>query len=212
MAKNSSSRRRSLLGSKQIAQFEELAMNQKGLFAHICRAMGHRFDVSSTQQIKERCEVVAGKQITRLRLPVKILNLCAAAAPLIGLMGTIYGMIIVFEAVAGSQGAAKAAALAAGIRVKLFCTLFALCIAIPSLFLYFIYNHALSVIINNCEVLTDQFLQQVSLLKGDGRAASAPGVAVPSVPHVPTTHAPTASAGVMSIPATAGFAALAAKE
>jgi len=118
-----------LLDKGDLEQFEALAMKEKGMLASICRALTDRFTSSTPEDIKNRCEIAAGVQINRLRIPVKALNLAAGAAPLLGLLGTIVGMVIVFEAVAGETGAAKAQALASGIRVKLFCTAGALCVA-----------------------------------------------------------------------------------
>lgn len=188
---------RQLLASGNVQAFEELALRTRGLFAQICRAIAYQFGSSTIDDIKTRVEAVAGKHVNRLRLPVKVLNFCAGAAPLVGLMGTIYGMIIVFEAVAATTGASKAAALAAGIRVKLFCTLFALTVAIPSLFAYFVFNHVFSSIVGNCQVLAEQFLQIAAALK-NGKVVAAPA-AVP----VHAAPQPAAQALLGGVPAPA---------
>lgn len=162
------SKARRLLDGGQLEKFEDLSLKQKGLLPYVCRAMVDRFNSSSVEDIKERVQVAASGQINRLRLPVRLLNLIAAAAPLLGLLGTIVGMVIVFEAVASATGAQKAAALAAGIRVKLFATATALMVAIPALFLYFIFNARLSGIIADCEALTEEFFHQITKLKRTG--------------------------------------------
>lgn len=156
-----------------IKQFDELAAKEKGMLAHICRAMTYRLEHSTMDDIKHRVEVAAGKQIARLRIPVKTMNLIAVAAPLLGLLGTIVGMVIVFEAVAGTTGAAKASALASGIRVKLFCTAAAMIVAIPALFCYFIFNQKLSVIIAECEIVAERFLHLIAMRKRNGADKSA---------------------------------------
>ena len=153
------------LQAGDIARFEDLAMKERGLFAHVARAIADRWESSTLNDIKSRCEIAAGNQLNRLKIPIKALNLISAAAPLLGLLGTIIGMVLVFEAVASAGGANKAQALSSGIRVKLFSTAFALCVAIPSLFLYFIFNQKLSVIVAECEVLTEKLLHQVAILK-----------------------------------------------
>jgi len=186
---------RQLLASGNITAFEELALRTRGLFAQICRAIAYQFGSSTMDDIKTRVEAVAGKHVNRLRLPVKVLNFCAGASPLVGLMGTIYGMIIVFEAVAATTGASKAAALAAGIRVKLFCTLFALTVAIPSLFAYFLFNHVFSVIVSNCQVLAEQFLQIAAALK-NGKMMAAPATAATPLPAAAAPAPMTAQAAV----------------
>jgi biopolymer transport protein ExbB len=156
-----------------IPQFNTLAAKETGLMAAVCRAMTYRLEHSTMEDIQHRVEVAAGKQVARLRIPIKTLNLIAVAAPLLGLLGTIIGMVIVFEAVAGSTGAAKASALASGIRVKLFCTAGALMVAIPALFLYFIFNQKLSVIIADCEIIAERFLHLIALRKRNADPKSA---------------------------------------
>lgn len=157
----------------EMKQFEELANKEHGMMAHICRAMVYRLEHSTLEDIKHRVEVAASKQVSRLRIPVKAMNLIAVAAPLLGLLGTIIGMVIVFEAVAGSTGAAKASALASGIRVKLFSTASALIVAIPALFLYFIFNQKLSMLIADCEIVAERFLHLIALRKRGADTKSA---------------------------------------
>ena len=78
----------------------------------------------------------AGRLVAhRLEKYLTALATIASAAPLMGLLGTVVGMIEIF----GSQaptGAANPAALAHGISVALYNTAFGLIIAIPSLMFY----------------------------------------------------------------------------
>ena len=65
------------------------------------------------------------------------LGTIAAAAPLLGLFGTVVGMIEIFGSQApGSSGSSNPQLLAHGISVALYNTAFGLMIAIPSLMLY----------------------------------------------------------------------------
>nr|WP_297350861.1 MotA/TolQ/ExbB proton channel family protein [uncultured Caldimonas sp.] len=63
------------------------------------------------------------------------LGTIAAAAPLLGLLGTVIGMIEIFASQGGSTGA-NPQQLAHGISIALYNTAFALMIAIPSLMFY----------------------------------------------------------------------------
>jgi biopolymer transport protein ExbB len=65
------------------------------------------------------------------RLPV--LASIAALAPLLGLFGTVLGMIEVFQKLAALGGRADVALLSGGIWVALLTTAFGLLVAIPSL-------------------------------------------------------------------------------
>jgi biopolymer transport protein ExbB len=154
-----------------LGRFNELARSHTGLMPFICRHMTQDFDNTPMNDIRRQVEVATGAHIARMRIPVRALNLIAVAAPLLGLLGTIVGMVIVFEGVAGTSGAAKASILASGIRVKLFSTASALIVAIPALFLYFGFNQKLGVIINECDLVHERFLSLLARIKrqrGDG--------------------------------------------
>jgi biopolymer transport protein ExbB len=154
-----------LLDKGDIEGLEDLALKNGGLFPHICRALVERFDSSTEADIRTRVEIVAGAQVTRLRVPIKLLNFLAVCAPLVGLAGTIYGMMIVFEGIAGASEASRATLLAAGIRLKLLCTLFALMVAIPSLFCFYVFNSRLGAIVAECELLAERFMHKVMIIK-----------------------------------------------
>ncbi len=72
---------------------------------------------------------------TRIR-NMEILNILGAAGPMIGLFGTVYGMIMSFYSMAKSGGAPKPAELAGGISAALVSTFWGLIVAIPAVLAY----------------------------------------------------------------------------
>lgn len=73
------------------------------------------------------------REANRLYGNVRWLNLCAAVSPLIGLLGTVQGMIMAFYGTTQlAPGANKALELANGIYVALVTTFAGLCVAIPA--------------------------------------------------------------------------------
>ncbi len=64
------------------------------------------------------------------------LRLFAVVSPLLGLLGTIFGMVNVFQTIAAST-VPDAAMLAMGIREALLTTIMGLCVAIPALMFYY---------------------------------------------------------------------------
>lgn len=81
----------------------------------------------------------AGRQAVHgLERYLNTLGTIASAAPLLGLLGTVVGMIEIFGAQAPSTGAGTAnpQQLAHGISIALYNTAFGLIIAIPALMLY----------------------------------------------------------------------------
>jgi biopolymer transport protein ExbB len=163
---------RNLLEKSDIEGFRDLAMQEKGLFGHICRAMAVRFDISTVDDIKHRCDVEGSQQIRLLRVPLKALSMIAAIAPLLGLLGTVVGMVTCFESVAfEAASASKSQTLASGIRVALFTTAGGLTVAIPALVILFLSNLRLNSVVSKCETFSEQFIHQIAVIKRRESAA-----------------------------------------
>jgi biopolymer transport protein ExbB len=64
---------------------------------------------------------------------LRVLAAIAHLAPLVGLLGTVVGMVVAFAQIQELQGAAKPADLAGGIWEALLTTVFGLVVAIPSM-------------------------------------------------------------------------------
>ncbi len=85
--------------------------------------------------LRQTFELAGRTAAQQLERYLNALGTIAAAAPLLGLLGTVVGMIEIF----GSQaptGASNPAALAQGISIALYNTAFGLIIAIPALMFY----------------------------------------------------------------------------
>lgn len=72
---------------------------------------------------------------------VNYLNIFATLAPMIGLLGTVWGMIEAFDKLATTSGDAKE--LAGGIKVAMITTAGGLIVGIPSMFFYFFFRDKL---------------------------------------------------------------------
>ena len=88
------------------------------------------------------------EEAIKLHQKVGWLSLISNVAPMMGLLGTVSGMVVAFQTIATSGGAANPAELAAGISVALLTTLFGLIVAIPvtAVFAYMRNNLVRSVI------------------------------------------------------------------
>jgi biopolymer transport protein ExbB len=82
----------------------------------------------------------AEERAGRLFRKVELLNLLGNITPMLGLFGTVYGMMLVFSVISTTEGGASAAQLGGAIMVKLFCTFLGLLAAIPSLTAYSLYK------------------------------------------------------------------------
>ncbi len=96
--------------------------------------------------VKEAIEERGSREATVLEKNVGILNTIANLTPLLGLLGTVSGMIKTFNAIS-VQGIGNPAPLAGGIAEALITTAAGLCVAIPTLVCYrFIKDKAASLI------------------------------------------------------------------
>ena len=85
----------------------------------------------------------------KLMQRVNYLNLCGALAPMLGLMGTVTGMVDAFAGLATATGAEKSTMLALSISQALYTTAFGLLISVPAVLAYtFVKNHASRLILD----------------------------------------------------------------
>jgi biopolymer transport protein ExbB len=86
--------------------------------------------------MKESIEEAASRVIHELERYISTLGTIAAMAPLLGLLGTVLGMIDIFSSFMGSGMATNPAVLAGGISKALVTTASGLIVAIPALFFH----------------------------------------------------------------------------
>ena len=95
-------------------------------------------DVGSMEQIQSRFEEVRLSEVPRINLSIGVLSILVNAAPLMGLLGTVLGMLTTFQGIS-MGGAEKTTDLVAkGISEALITTQMGLFLAIPGYFL--VYN------------------------------------------------------------------------
>lgn len=82
-------------------------------------------------QLRETLAQQAQKALQPFEAPLKIIEVIAALAPLLGLLGTVLGMMEAFSAMATTEGRASASQLSGGIYQALTTTAAGLIIAIP---------------------------------------------------------------------------------
>lgn len=83
--------------------------------------------------VEKAMEDATEEQSAQLFRRVEYLSVIGNIAPMVGLLGTVIGMIVAFQEVASTQGSAGAGDLAAGIYQALVTTVGGLIVAIPSL-------------------------------------------------------------------------------
>jgi biopolymer transport protein ExbB len=97
----------------------------------IVRSGLENFDENNEKEIQNAIELKAMSVIPRLEKRTSYLSMIANVATLTGLLGTIWGLITSFQAVAHADASQKAALLSGGIAMALNTTAFGLIVAIP---------------------------------------------------------------------------------
>lgn len=111
----------------------------------------------------------------RLYANVRTLNLAAAISPLLGLLGTVWGMIEAFMATASMPlGANKAEHLAEGIYTALVTTFAGLAVAIPAAVLAHLFEGQIQARLRDVDQLLLSLLPQVERYEGKLRATQTP--------------------------------------
>jgi biopolymer transport protein ExbB len=87
-------------------------------------------------EYKAACEEAGEEGSARLYRKIDLLNLIGAIAPMLGLLGTVQGMIEAFNVIASSGGAAQPHELADSISKALVTTMMGLIVAIPAMVAY----------------------------------------------------------------------------
>ena len=91
---------------------------------------------------------------------MSLLGTVVNAAPQLGLLGTVTGMIAAFSALT-RNGTSTAKIVAGGISEALYTTAFGLIVAIPALVFYNYFNRQIDVIVAEMERAALQFLSRV---------------------------------------------------
>lgn len=106
--------------------------------------------------IQEAVASSAEMESEKVMQRVNYLNLCGQIAPMLGLMGTVVGMVFAFGTLATRTGAAKAQMLAENISVALWTTCVGLIISVPALIAFtLIKNYATRLILESEATVLD---------------------------------------------------------
>jgi biopolymer transport protein ExbB len=111
------------------------------------------------EEVADALQTRARHEIVRLERGLVVLEVIVGIAPLLGLVGTILGMMTAFGDV-GQAAQIDAAKLAHGISLILRATLLGLLIAIPSLVAWSYYNKKVEMLAVEMETLCDEFLRR----------------------------------------------------
>jgi biopolymer transport protein ExbB len=115
----------------------------------------------------EAMQIVGESETMRIEHLLSYLALIGNIAPMVGLLGTVQGMVASFGQIASSETTPKPSALAGGIEQALYTTLFGLFLAIPAITIYNILRNRVQRMISNAGTISEEMLEKFqSFVKG----------------------------------------------
>ncbi len=160
----------------------------------------HRDEVHVQEFLRE----AAAKELHVLKRKLRPFSISASLAPLLGLLGTIFGMITCFENATAVETAARADSLARGIYEALVTTAAGLCVAIPAMALYYYFYGRVDRIADLVEETATELLDHYYGAATVARAGKAPGGTPPHHPLRDGEGAPVHAAAASEGAAAAG--------
>jgi biopolymer transport protein ExbB len=139
-----------------------------GPFANIIRTSLENHALPR-EELKETLLDQGRQEVHQLERGLGVLETVAGIAPLLGLLGTVLGILKVFEVIS-VMGVGQATALAGGISEALITTIAGLFIGIPALVAYNYFAHRAEGLVLEIEKYSNRLLNKISALQaGPGR-------------------------------------------
>lgn len=158
---------RSLVRKGKITEAGELCRQTPGPVAHIVGSGLARYS-RSRSEIREAIEDAGVHEVPRLEKNLVVLATLAHVSPLLGLLGTVFGMIRAFMTIEEMQGLVNPSDLAGGIWEALLTTAFGLLVAIGA---YVAYNFLVARVGKMVLEMETSATEVVNLLTGEEAGA-----------------------------------------
>ena len=202
-------RRSRLMPEELMTQLGQLGSGQGGFDPREAFRVCQRFPCAAASVIKAMLVKIgrphselehavteaAEREAERAYSPVRWLTLCTSVTPLMGLLGTVWGMIVAFhETTQLAPGQDRAQQLAEGIYIALVTTLAGLMVAIPSAILAHFFETRIVAVFHEIDELLFNLLPLVERFEGRVRFSQKPGEERPSAAPIGEEPAGSAAA------------------
>ncbi len=131
-----------------------------GLLAGL-RKINPEDPAASKNDMENAIAEAVGREEAQVAFWINFLSLLTGVSPMIGLLGTVSGMIGAFQKI-GMGGMGKPELLAGNIGEALITTATGLCIAIPAMFAYFVFRNNLSRIVRDAEARYSEIVDSLT--------------------------------------------------
>jgi biopolymer transport protein ExbB len=123
------------------------------------------------QKMRELAVESLQEQALRFMRNIEWVNIIGNVSPMVGLLGTVLGIIKMFSAIAQAGGQPQPAQLAGGISIALVATLWGLMIAIPALTVHGVFQNRLELLAGEALAETEKLLVQMAGIYKEQKSA-----------------------------------------
>ena len=145
------------MASKEYQEAYEIAKNSDSVLGRILSVSLVKMS-DNVAAAEQAMNDAAEEEVMTLEHRLSYLGTIASVSPMVGLLGTVWGMVKAFSVIA--QSGVQAGKLADGIALALVTTQIGLLIAIPALVLFEIFKNRLARFILECSTQTENVLRQ----------------------------------------------------
>ena len=132
-----------MLTARQFTEAYQKVANDKSFLARVLAA-GVRKLPSGMAPAQRAMELANDDATMAMEHRTTYLATVGTLGPMIGLVGTVYGMIESFRVIATAGGSPQASQLAAGISTALFATLEGIALSIPAIYFYAVFRNRIA--------------------------------------------------------------------
>ena len=147
------------IGRGNYDKAESMCKEDGSFLAEVVDAgLGRRGAMFGFFEMQNAMQEVSERSISRFYRKLEYLSFIGAIAPLLGLLGTVTGMIRAFNKIALTEGAARPSDLAGGISEALVTTCMGLVVAIPTMFFVTFFRNRIDSYVAEAETVVDKLL------------------------------------------------------
>jgi biopolymer transport protein ExbB len=148
-----------MLNEKRFQDAYELAKNDDSFLGHVLAAGLAKLQDGYPQAVEAMQEVGEDENM-RLEQRLSYIALIATVSPMVGLLGTVHGMVVAFQTIARTNTQPKPSELAGGISMALITTLVGLLIAIPAIGLFGIFRNRLQRFVLEVGIFSERLMSR----------------------------------------------------
>lgn len=165
---------RELIGEKKYLEAIQFTGEDPSMIGYVLNS-GLLESSNGFEAMERAVEDSLEERSARFFRKIEYLSVIGNVAPMIGLFGTVLGMILLFAEIHAADGLPGARVVADRMAVALITTFWGLAVAIPSLSIYAVFRNRIDMLTAECALTVDRMLAVFAPGKGDGGSTQAHG-------------------------------------